>query len=173
MGILPSAPRHQWRLSLIRRAWCLAALSGTAVCGLAHAVLTFASPVSDPVVAGFSLLGASFALSMLGFAVLVFCRRRANRWLLKRPVRRGTVAATLGGFAYGVCLAIGVVLAYVYAARPDFEYGFIKYCCIAILATATTCGAVMLPMGLTAGVVYSAFMRWSRSRRRKSRVRHQ
>ncbi|MEM8671534.1 MAG: hypothetical protein AAGG48_28700 [Planctomycetota bacterium] len=61
----------------------------------------------------------------------------------------------LGGSAYGVCVAVGVTLAFWYKVDPTWDYELIKSCLIAQGATIGVCGTVMIPVGFLAGLIYS------------------
>ena len=121
---------------------------------LYHVFCAFADTKPD-LPHGALAIGVCYIVSMFAFAIRAFCRLPTGSSLALKPIRMGTWATLLGGIAYGTCIAIAVTLAYVFAARPAWDSTFIKYCLFAQLATIGVCGIAMIPVGFSAGVIYS------------------
>ena len=77
-------------------------------------------------------------------------------------MRQGVVSAMLGGVAYGTCVIVGVTFAYVFVARPTWGYTEVRYCLLAQFAAIVFCGAVMIPAGFLAGLIYTLY-NWRRA----------
>lgn len=135
---------------------------GTIVVGTVYATLRRFFGLEPDIVHGVISICGCYAISMFAFVIRAYCRLPRECSLAAKPIRKGVWASLLGGSAYGACVAVGVTLAYWYVARPTWDYTLVKYCLLSQFATIGVCGALMIPAGFLAGLIYSLY-NWRRA----------
>ncbi|GAA5504576.1 hypothetical protein Rcae01_00015 [Novipirellula caenicola] len=125
--------------------------------GIVYAALWSFPRTGPDLVHGMVAICGCYVISMFTFVIRAYCRLPRECSLAAKPIRKGVWASLLGGSAYGACVAVGVTLAYCYVMRPTWDYTVVKFCLIAQVTTIAVCGAVMIPVGFLAGLIYSLY----------------